>query len=219
MAINKKIKNSSPVSTNSINFKSKIELKIYETLVEQGITPDYELITFVLSEGCRPSVGFYNRTKMRGFHYEMNPLQSITYTPDFTFTYNGIFVIIEVKGYENDVFPIKRNLFRKRLEEYDGPVLFFEIRTKTELLLALNVIRMESSLMQFIRKNVNRLPDKDIAIANKFIEKRDFDSLVDLIDSAINRVNKNKEKYKDIEVAYLHKLKEAVNEYAEAQSI
>lgn len=219
MVRNKKIKNSSPVSTNSINFKSKIELKMYETLVEQGITPDYELITFVLSEGCRPSVGFYNRTKKRGFHYEMSPLQPITYTPDFTFTYNGIFVVIEVKGYENDVFPIKKNLFRKRLEEYDGPVLFFEIRTKAELLLALNIIRMESSLMQFIRKNVNRLPDKDIAIANKFIEKRDFDSLVDLIDSAINRVNKNKEKYKDIEVAYLHKLKEAVNEYAEAQSI
>lgn len=219
MRENRKIKNATPASVGDLKFKSTIEARIYKALLEQGIAPDYELITFVLSEGIRPTVGFYNRTKKRKFHYEMKPLQAITYTPDFTFTYNGVFVIIEVKGFENDTFPIKKNLFRKRLEDYDGPVLFFEVRTKKELLQALSIVRMETNLLQFIRRNVIKLPEKDISIANKYIDERNFEGLLDLVNSAINRVNKNKEKYKDIEVAYLHKLKEAVYEYNEAQSI
>ena len=78
---------------------------------------------------------------------------------------------------------------------------------------------METSLLSKIRQGIPRLPEKDIAIANKYFSKRDFDSLLELVDSAIKRVKKNKVKYAGIEVAYLFKLREAVYEYREAQSV
>lgn len=214
---NKKIINASPDEYNGIKFKSSIESRIYKALLEVGIEPDYEAYTFVLSPRVRPTVPFYNRTKVAGFHLITEPISQITYTPDFTFTLNGIFVIIEVKGFENDVFPIKRNLFRKYLETVDYPVIYFEIRTKKELLQALKIVGMENNLVQTMRKLIPNLPEKDVTLGNKFLANRNFEELQNLVDSAIAKVRRDRlsgsPKYADVDLDNLHKLSGIVSDY------
>lgn len=143
---NKKIANATPTEYNGIKFKSLIESRIYRSLLTAGITPEYEKYTYILSPKAKTTVPFYNRTPKKGFHLINRNVSAITYTPDFTFTLNGVFVIIEVKGRENDVFPFKRNLFRKLLETFDFPVMFFEVRSKKELLQSLDVIKKYTNL-------------------------------------------------------------------------
>ena len=211
---NKKIINANPNEYNGINFKSDAERRIYQALLEAGIEADYEAHTFVLSPRIRPTIPFYNRTKAAGFHLITEPISRITYTPDFTFTLNGIFVIVEVKGWENDVFPLKRNLFRKYLETVDYPVMYFEIRSKKELLQALGIVNMEHSLIQTMRKLIPSLPEKDIPIATKLLADRNFDDLQDLVDSAISKVKKDRKRYADIDLDNLHRLSGVISEYA-----
>ena len=150
------------------------------------------------------------------FGLDAKPLQPITYTPDFTFEYNGILIIIEAKGFENDVYPVKKNLFRRNLETLKTPVMFFEIRTKKELLVALNLIRMESVQIQRLRKLIPSLPEKDIPIGNKLLEQRDWRELHNLVSSAIVKIeksnSKDESKYANIDLASLYTLQSEIPE-------
>lgn len=215
--MNKKIQNAHPNRYKGINFKSTTETRIYKALIAAGINPEYEAHTFVLSPRMRPTVPFYNRTKEKGFHLIMEPISPITYTPDFTFTLNGIFVIIEVKGFENDVFPVKRNLFRKCLESASTPVMYFEVRNKRELMQSLDAVKMESPVLNSIRKLIPKLPEKDISIANRYMENRDFESLQDLVDSAIIKIKRDKKrenpKYAHIDLSSLDRLSVLISDY------
>jgi hypothetical protein len=204
---NKKIKNATKTTELGIAFRSEVEARIYKALVAEGFNPLYEKVTFTLSEKIRPTVPFFNRIKgLLGL--DMKPVQAITYTPDFTFEYNGILIVIEVKGFENDVFPIKRNLFRKHLETLNQPSMFFEVRTKKELLEALRIIRMESPLVQRIRKLIPSLPEKDIPIGNKLLEARDWEELQNLVSSAIVKIeranSKGDDRYTNIDLPSLY---------------
>lgn len=220
--MNRKIQNAHPNRYNGIDFKSTTETRIYKALRTCGITPRYEEVTYELSPRMRPTVPFYNRTKEKGFHLIMEPMSPITYTPDFTFTLNGVFVIIEVKGFENDVFPVKRNLFRKYLETLDYPVMYFEVRNKRELLQSLDFVKMEGPTLQAIRKLIPKLPERDIPVANRYLGNRDFDSLQDLVDSAITKLKSDKRRaqrgepprYAHIDVADLDRLSVLISDYA-----
>ena len=152
---NKKIVNATPIEYNGIKFRSKLEDRMYKHLLSMGITPDYELNTYVLSPSMKTKVPFYNRTPKRGFHQMGSHVSEITYTPDFTFNYNGLFVIIEVKGKENDVFPIKKNLFRKLIETFDTPTIFFEVRNKKELLESIEIAKKYSNTFKKVNKYIN----------------------------------------------------------------
>lgn len=138
---NKKIKNATTTKFAGITFKSALEVRIYKALKTEGIDAEYEKHTYTLSPKVVSTKPFYNRTPTKGFHRIQGTIQAITYTPDFTFKLNDVFVILEVKGFENDVFPIKRNLFRKYLEKVKYPVMYFEIRTKKELMEALKAVK------------------------------------------------------------------------------
>lgn len=209
---NRKIKNARKVSLGGTQFKSLLEKTIYNTLTEQGISPDYEGVTYTLSNSLKPTKPFYVRTKVQGFHFEMRPLSKITYTPDFTFTLNGIFVIIEAKGYENDVFPLKRNLFRKYLESVGKPVMYFEIKTKKELLQALDIVKMETKELTGIRSLIPKLPDKEYPAAVKLLADRDFKGLEELVNKTILKIEKDrkkpesKQKYTGIDLDSLYSL-------------
>ena len=210
---NKKIKNATKTTELGIAFRSEVEARIYKALVAEGFNPLYEKVTFTLSEKIRPTVPFFNRIKgLLGL--DMKPVQAITYTPDFTFEYNGILIVIEVKGFENDVFPIKRNLFRKHLETLNQPSMFFEVRTKKELLEALRIIRMESPLVQRIRKLIPSLPEKDIPIGNKLLEARDWEELQNLVSSAIVKIeranSKGDDRYANIDLPSLYYLQASI---------
>ena len=116
MIENKKIRNARESTFNGITFKSKLEESFYKTLMAAGLEPDYELTKFVLVEGFKPTVPFYNRNKSKVFRMDMTKVRDITYTPDFTILYNDTLFIIEAKGIENDTFPLKKKLFRRLLE-------------------------------------------------------------------------------------------------------
>lgn len=186
--MNKKIKNATPCVVQDIQFKSKIEGNVYKWLKELGIDAEYEKTTYTLSPQCRPTCPYYTRHK-KGFIIDMKPLSKVTYTPDFIFTLNGIQVILEVKGIVNDVYPLKKNLFRKELEKYDN-VFYFEIRSKKELIEALRIIRAEDAQVQQVRKLITSLPDKDIPIAHKLLEGRKWAELHKITSLAIKRVEK-----------------------------
>lgn len=210
---NKKIKNASKIDFLGIKFKSHLEALIYKTLVENGITPIYEGKTFEFVPRLRPTVPFFKRIQ-KVFKLEMKPLQPITYTPDFTFEYNNMLIIIEAKGMENDVYPVKRNLFRRYLESMNKPVLFFEVRTKKEVLEAIRIIKMESPQIQKIRKLIPSLPEKDIPIGNKLLEIRNWEELHNLVSSAIIKIEKSmdrgEDKYINIDLGSLYELLDAI---------
>lgn len=210
---NKKIKNATEVSSSGIQFKSQLESMIYKVLKENNIDPKYESKTFEFIPKLRPTVPFYNRVS-GVFGLDMKPIRPITYTPDFIFDYNGILVIIEAKGFENDVFYVKKNLFRRYLETLDGYYMYFEIRTKKELLEALKIIKMESPQIQKIRKLIPFLPEKDVPIGNKFLEARNWEELHNLVSSAIVKIerakDKGSDKYINIDIVSLYDLQAAI---------
>lgn len=139
---NKKIRNATPKEFNGIKFKSILEVMVYKTLLSVGFEPLYEKNKFVIWQGLYPSVPFYDKdATTRMLKLNKKKIIDITYTPDFTFEYNKRLIIIEVKGFENDVFPVKKKLFRKSLEENHPEALFFEIYTKKQLLQAIEIIK------------------------------------------------------------------------------
>lgn len=142
MSINKKIKNATQNTYDNIQFKSRLEAVIYKTLKEKGFDPKYEPWKFTIWEGYKPKVSFFDRNSKTGLLKNNNKkIIDITYTPDFCFDYNDLFVIIEAKGMENDVFYIKKKLFRKYLESWGRPVMYFELHSKKQLLQAIDIIK------------------------------------------------------------------------------
>lgn len=139
---NKKIKKATHETYNDIEFKSKIEANVYKHLLQAGFNPVYEGMTFTLWEGFKPTVPYYTITgKVNKLNN--NKLKDITYTPDFTFIYKDKLIIIEVKGYTNDVFPYKFKMFRKLLEEkpYANNTLLFEIFSIRQLKECIEIIK------------------------------------------------------------------------------
>ena len=157
---NKKIKNAQKNSCNRIQFKSKLEKTIYQTLVEKGYSPLYEPETILRWDSFIPQTPFYDRetdnqykkrtekeTKksFRRLVLKTDKIIGIRYTPDFYFKYKDLDVWIESKGFENDIFYIKKKLFRKyldnKLEKEGIKSIFFEVYTKNQLLQALDIIK------------------------------------------------------------------------------
>lgn len=134
---NKKIRNATSLTVDGITFKSKSEASVYKHLLQAGFKPDYEKITYTIWEGFKPTIPFYGKTGLN-----MKKLISITYTPDFTFFYKGIFIIIEVKGFQNDIFPYKFKMFRKYLEQLNYKnTLIFEVFSIKQLKECIEIIK------------------------------------------------------------------------------
>lgn len=161
MSNNKKIRNATLIKAKGITFKSQLEKMVYKTLVENNIEPEYEKYTFVLWEGFTPTTPFYDQETDRQQEkrnlaespdkktpkqliLKSDKVVGIRYTPDFHFKVGEVDVWIEVKGIENDVFYVKKKLFRKflddRFEKEGKRSIFFEIYTKRQLLQALEII-------------------------------------------------------------------------------
>lgn len=157
---NKKIRNATQSSSKGITFKSQLEKSIYDTLLQQGFTPQYEPITFTLWNGFSPITPFYDKEtdKQNQKRAELlgkkvpkilvkkeGKVIGIRYKPDFYFNYNGLDVYIEAKGIENDVFYIKKKLFIKYLDDVlvntGRRSIYFEVYTKGQLLQAVEIIK------------------------------------------------------------------------------
>lgn len=118
MSKNKKVINASPLVYDGIQFKSKLEVTVYKAFIDNGIHPCYEPEKHIIFEGFKPTIPFYIKDKDKNVSINNVKQIAISYTPDFEFGYNGYKVYIEVKpAYHNDVYPYKRKLFRKYLED------------------------------------------------------------------------------------------------------
>lgn len=144
---NKKIKNSTPTEYKGIKFKSRLEVMAYKTLEEHGYYPQYEAYTYTLLEGWKPSVVFYKRDKKtKSLKLDSNKIISIKYTPDIVFVHKGTYLVfLELKGFENDCYYLKKKLFRNYLENNktigNHSYIFAEIKTKKELLELLSILK------------------------------------------------------------------------------
>lgn len=142
MQTNKKILNATPLEYDGITFKSKLEKMAYQTLKENSLPVEYEPKKFIIWEGFKPTIPFYNKDKMtRMLKLEQKKIISISYTPDFIINYKDYLIILELKGRENDCFYLKKKMFRKWLEKYEPKSIYFEIYTKKQLLQAIEIIK------------------------------------------------------------------------------
>ena len=142
--MNKKIKNAATAHYDGIAFKSQLEKDTYIALKEAGFNPVYERYKITLWNGFKPTVPFYSLSKRKQILRPLyTRLKDMTYTPDFVISVKGYTIFIEVKGYYNDVYPIKKKLFRQYLENTqteDSRYVYFEVRSKREVYQMINII-------------------------------------------------------------------------------
>ncbi len=116
----KRVQNATRTELDGIKFRSKLEAAVYQTLRDNGINPDYEQLKYILVPGFE--------TVVNGKKEKIRP---ITYTPDFSFIYNNILYIIEVKGFITDGYKLKRKLILQRLAT--EPVMFYEVKSTAQM--------------------------------------------------------------------------------------
>ena len=146
---NKKIKGAVEVSYNGIKFKSLLEVACYKKLEAAGFDFSYEGEKITLWEGVKlQKVLVYAPKKLRAgkcsktLELQTRALLSTTYTPDFVVTKGNYKIYFDVKGKENDTYPIKKKMFLKNLEERDDGIqyLFFEPHNVKQMLQAIDII-------------------------------------------------------------------------------
>ena len=147
--MNKKIKGATLKTVNNITFKSHFEASVYNTLLQEGFNPKYEEVTYTIMSGYYPTINYYTGKRKQLLKKSTHKIRDITYTPDFTFFYNNKLIIIEVKGFENDTFPLKNKLFLNYLEDLykkgniEYPIFYFVIYDKQHLLQTISIIKQE----------------------------------------------------------------------------
>ena len=143
--VNKRIKNATPTEYNGISFKSKLEVSLYKVLEEESFKPMYEPYKFVIWEGYIPKIPFYIQDKAtKCITEDKRKIRDIHYTPDIVFLYKDYIIFLEVKGIENDIFPYKRKLFRKYLEDKtfnNKKPIYCEVKTKRSLIEFLKILK------------------------------------------------------------------------------
>lgn len=139
--INKKVRNATVVEYSGIKFKSKMEVSVYKTLIVNGFKPEYESKKFTLVKGFKPTVQFYVPNKNKELMCVTKKVIDVTYTPDFIVYVDEVLIVIEVKGQPNDIYPLKRKLFMKYMEESNIPMMFFEIHNMKQLYKTIEIIK------------------------------------------------------------------------------
>ena len=136
---NKKVRNATAKVYKGIKFRSKLELFTYRKLEDAGIDALYEKKKYVLQEGFRYSATVYAPHKTKGYIPTTTKIRDITYTPDFVDPHGRW--IIEVKGFANDVFPIKWKMFKNYLMQQDDPPVLFLPRNQKQVLETIELIK------------------------------------------------------------------------------
>jgi hypothetical protein len=135
---NKKVRNAVSKVYKGIKFRSKLELFTYKELQKAKIKSLYEQKKFVLMKGFY----FTNECvepKKKDYISITTKVRDITYTPDFVDP-NGKW-IIEVKGFANDVFPLKWKLFKNHLMENGYTYVLFLPKNQKQVLETIQLIK------------------------------------------------------------------------------
>lgn len=147
---NKKIKGATSTEYKNIRFKSVLECSCYKKLEDSGLDFSYESEKITLWDGVKlQNTIVYAPKKIRAGKYgkflelQTRALLSTTYTPDFIVTKGDYKIYFDVKGKENDTYPIKKKMFLRTLEERsDGmKYMFFEPHNVRQMLQATEIIK------------------------------------------------------------------------------
>ena len=136
---NKKVRNATAKVYKGIKFRSQLELFTYRKLEDADIDALYEKKKYVLQEGFRYSATVYEPHKTKGYIPTTTKIRDITYTPDFVDPHGRW--IIEVKGFANDVFPLKWKMFKNYLMQQDDPPVLFLPRNQKQVLETIELIK------------------------------------------------------------------------------
>ena len=140
---NKKVRNATTKVYKGIKFRSKLELFTYMKLEDAGIKAFYEKEKFILMKGFRyeqQSIEPSNKKATKGEYINnTDKVRDITYTPDFVDP-NGKW-IIEVKGFANDVFPLKWKMFKKHLMQLENPPVLYLPKNQGQVLQTIELIK------------------------------------------------------------------------------
>lgn len=132
---NQKIKNARNREYDNIVFKSNLELACYKRLKQANFNFEYEHYRFTLLEGWKCGIRNYAPNKVSGkttkdMFEQTQKIRSITYTPDFSIVKSDYTIYVDTKGFSNDVYPYKKKMFLKKLEEISDKTgekfIFFE---------------------------------------------------------------------------------------------
>ncbi len=123
---NKKIKNATPTTYKGVQYRSKLEVRFAMMLDAEKIPFAYEEETWVVLD---------KQT------YMGKTIRCVTYTPDFIIGN----VVVEIKGFRNDVFPLKRKLIIKFINENRPGTVFIEAKTVADMRAAVDIIKHQKS--------------------------------------------------------------------------
>ena len=152
MVINKKIRGATSIEYNDIRFRSHLEYYCYKHLEASGLKFEYEPDRFTIWEGLKLKfVEVFAPRKLGLGRYEKEMMKSnrallsTTYTPDFRVNYKEYIIYFDVKGKENDVYPLKKKMFLRHLEEIasnsDKKYIFFEPHSVGQMKQAIELIK------------------------------------------------------------------------------
>ena len=123
---NKKIKNATPTTYKGVQYRSKLEVRFAMMLDAEKIPFAYEEETWVVLD---------KQT------YMGKTIRCVTYTPDFIIGN----IVVEIKGFRNDVFPLKKKLIIKFINENRPDTVFIEAKTVADMRAAVDVIKQKKS--------------------------------------------------------------------------
>lgn len=146
---NKKVLGARSTIYKGIKLKSILEYSCYKKLEASGLSFSYESEKITLWEGCKlDKVLVYAPKKIKPGVYgkdllwQKRALLKTTYTPDFIVNKDNYKIYFDVKGKENDVYPIKKKMFLKILENRNDEktYIFFEPHNVRQMLQAIKII-------------------------------------------------------------------------------
>lgn len=137
--MNRKIRNASKTVVDNITMRSKSEVMMYNLLKENNLNFQYEPLKITLLEGFQPG------SWLKGDKIHSHKERAVTYTPDFVVYENNCIYLIEVKGFPNDVYPLKRKLLLKWIEEQSLRYFFMEVHDVSDMKKCTKIILDEKS--------------------------------------------------------------------------
>lgn len=148
---NREITNHKDCWADGIHFKSNTERDCYLWFKGEGIMLHYEKETLKVNKDFEVPDNvkiWFGRKKRKSNERIMNrrkKFQDIEYTPDFKYESGNDVFYIEIKGHQNETYPMRKKLFIKNLcllsQTTDIRYHFFEAHDKTEIYLTCELIK------------------------------------------------------------------------------
>ena len=147
---NKKVRGASKKIYDGIEFDSALEVNCYKLLKASDIKFDYNSRTYELMPKFRLNkVTSYDYSKSKGYGQTLTKkglkrvYSTMTLTPDFIIDSGdkNISIIIETKGYANDVYPYKKKMLFLKHEQLEKELYYFEPRNIAQIKTSINEIK------------------------------------------------------------------------------